>query len=282
MLSIDLPFAIRIGQPSLGLTHSFTAPPCPASAMVLYSTPCANRSAGCSSPEPTPASARPTSRALVARALAGAGTAGRRLQAGRQRLPAANGDRLLADDAIQLWEAAGRPGELERVCPQRFAAPLAPHLAARAEGGRVDAKLLRSGLDYWLDRSDIVIVEGVGGLMSPMSDEDYVADLAYELGYPLIVVARNALGVDQPNAADVDHRGHIPPRPADCRDRAQSPDADRAPMRPIRASSRMPTKSPAAAFRRFWPRYCTAQPVSTARSIGSRWRDRSGLAAPSF
>ena len=35
--------------------------------------------------------------------------------------------RLVADDAVALWEAAGRPGTLEEVCPQRFAAPLAPH-----------------------------------------------------------------------------------------------------------------------------------------------------------
>ncbi len=35
-----------------------------------------------------------------------------------------DGDRLVSDDALNLWEAADRPGELERVCPQRFAAPL--------------------------------------------------------------------------------------------------------------------------------------------------------------
>jgi dethiobiotin synthetase len=102
---------------------------------------------------------------------------------------------LVSDDALALWEAAGRPGELERVCPQRFAAPLAPHLAARTEGKPIDAGLLRSGLDYWRERSEIVIVEGVGGLMSPVGEEEYVADLAAEFGYPLVVVARNALGV---------------------------------------------------------------------------------------
>lgn len=99
-----------------------------------------------------------------------------------------------ADDAFVLWEAAGRPGEFDRVCPQRFAAPLAPHLAARAEGQEIDAALLRDGVDYWLERSDFVIVEGAGGLLSPMGDEDYVADLACDLGYPLIVVSPNKLG----------------------------------------------------------------------------------------
>lgn len=101
---------------------------------------------------------------------------------------------LVSDDAVALWEAAGRPGELHHVCPQRFAAPLAPHLAAQAEGKAVDAELLRTGLKYWQDRSDIVLVEGAGGLMSPLTDDEYNADLAADFGFPLIVVAVNALG----------------------------------------------------------------------------------------
>ncbi|MCL4204402.1 MAG: dethiobiotin synthase [Pirellulaceae bacterium] len=114
--------------------------------------------------------------------------------------PAASGcdvrdGRLVADDALQLWQAAGRPGDLDHVCPQRFLAPLAPPLAARAEGRHVDADLLRSGLEFWKSRSDIVLVEGAGGLMSPLSDEDYVADLAFDCGFSLIVVAPNVLGV---------------------------------------------------------------------------------------
>lgn len=105
------------------------------------------------------------------------------------------GDSLVADDAVALWQAAGRLGELDDVCPQRFVAPLAPHLAARAEGKRLDGGLLRDGLTRWHDRCDVVIVEGAGGLMSPLGDEDYVADLAEDFGYPLVVVAANRLGV---------------------------------------------------------------------------------------
>src|SRR5262245_1145288 len=68
--------------------------------------------------------------------------------------PAASGCRrvgrqLVSDDAVALWDAAGRPGELKAVCPQRFAAPLAPHLAAKVERKQIDSKLLRRGLDYW-------------------------------------------------------------------------------------------------------------------------------------
>ena len=104
------------------------------------------------------------------------------------------GRRLVSTDAIALWEAAGRPGEIDRVCPQRFAAPLSPHLAAREEQRQLDSRLLRRGLDYWRKRSQIVIVEGAGGLMSPLGDTEYVADLAKAFGFPLIVVAPNRIG----------------------------------------------------------------------------------------
>ncbi|MEM9658142.1 MAG: dethiobiotin synthase [Planctomycetota bacterium] len=105
------------------------------------------------------------------------------------------GSEVIADDAVALWEAAGRPAPLAQVCPQRFLAPIAPHRAAADEGRRVDSGLLRSGLDPWRAASEIVIVEGAGGLMSPLSDDDYNVDLAAEIGYPLVVVAANELGV---------------------------------------------------------------------------------------
>ena len=101
---------------------------------------------------------------------------------------------LVSEDAVALWEAAGKPGTLQHVCPQRFAAPLAPHLAAKAEGKEVDTKLLTEGIEYWQKRSDVVLIEGAGGLMSPIAEEMYNADLADALGYPLIVVSANQLG----------------------------------------------------------------------------------------
>ena len=131
--------------------------------------------------------------ALIARALKAAGHrvgVYKPVASGCRR----EGDRLISDDALLLWQAAGEPGELDRVCPQCFEAPLAPHLAARAEGKEIDKNLLRDGLDYWRACSDIVLVEGAGGLLSPLGDNEYVADLARDFGFPLVVVARNALG----------------------------------------------------------------------------------------
>ncbi|MCH8922580.1 MAG: dethiobiotin synthase [Planctomycetes bacterium] len=131
---------------------------------------------------------------LIAKALVAAG----------QRVgvykPAASGcvwerERLVSEDAVALWEAAGRPETLQMVCPQLFEAPLAPHLAAQAEGKELNAQLLRSGAERWAGKCDVLLVEGAGGLMSPLGEEEYNADLAFDLGYPLVVVAPNTLGV---------------------------------------------------------------------------------------
>jgi len=131
--------------------------------------------------------------ALIARSLV---SSGRRVGVYK---PAASGCRregktLVSDDAVALWNAAGRPGDMEHVCPQRFAAPLAPHLAAREEGRQLDAGLLGRGIEYWRGRAEIILVEGAGGLMSPLGEDGYVADLAAEFGFPLLVVSRNVLG----------------------------------------------------------------------------------------
>ena len=131
--------------------------------------------------------------AMIARALVDAGH-----RVGVYK-PVASGCRregsgLVSDDALGLWEAAGQPGELDDVCPQRFEAAVAPHIAARAAGQSIDEDLLAGGLARWTNQCDIVLVEGAGGLMSPLSNELYNADLALAIGYPLIVVSLNTLG----------------------------------------------------------------------------------------
>lgn len=100
----------------------------------------------------------------------------------------------VSQDAVTLWQSAGRPRRLHDVCPQRFLAPVTPHLAAIAEGKALDRSLVSSGLSAWADGFDIVIVEGAGGLMTPLSEEDYFADFAAEIGYPMVVVTPNLIG----------------------------------------------------------------------------------------
>ena len=98
------------------------------------------------------------------------------------------------NDVDRLWEAADRPLSRERVCPQVFAAPIAPPRAARAAGSIVDERLLCDGLVPWQAVSDGVIVEGAGGLFSPLGDTLLNADLAADFGLPLVIVDTARLG----------------------------------------------------------------------------------------
>ncbi|MCH7989264.1 MAG: dethiobiotin synthase [Planctomycetes bacterium] len=104
-----------------------------------------------------------------------------------------NGD-LIWRDIEELSKAIGGGFDPERICPQRFSAGLAPPVAARMEGKTVDATLLRRGAAWWNDKVDFLLIEGVGGLLCPLTDEESVADLAKDLEFPLLIVASLGLG----------------------------------------------------------------------------------------
>ena len=97
-------------------------------------------------------------------------------------------------DALALREAAGGADPLEDVCPERFALPAAPSVAAAAEGRAVDLGRVRTAFERLRARHACVIVEGAGGLLVPIAQGSDMADLARELGLPLLVVARASLG----------------------------------------------------------------------------------------
>lgn len=133
--------------------------------------------------------------------------------------PVASGCRIedgqmIADDAIRLWEAAGRPKTLEQVCPQRFHWPVAPPQAAAIDGRSVDARLLLSGADVWNDNFDLLVVEGAGGLLSPLAEDVLNIDLACQFkAARLLIVAANRLGVIHQALATCEaaiHRGLRP------------------------------------------------------------------------
>jgi len=98
-------------------------------------------------------------------------------------------------DANLLWNASGRLGTLQKVNPQSFSAPLAPPVAAELEGREVDDELLIQGASAWENHCDFLLVEGAGGLMSPISWTMTNASLAHKLNLPVILVAPNKLGV---------------------------------------------------------------------------------------
>jgi dethiobiotin synthetase len=111
--------------------------------------------------------------------------------------PVASGVSILEEsDAFLLWMASGKRGELARVSPQQFSAAVAPPIAARLDGNRmVDEKLLLDGSLAWEGSCDFLVVEGVGGLMSPISWSMTNATLASWLGFPIMLVTANRLGV---------------------------------------------------------------------------------------
>jgi dethiobiotin synthetase len=96
-------------------------------------------------------------------------------------------------DALAAALAANVPSE--QICPQRFAAPLAPPAAAALEQRQVDEAQLFGGVDAWRDAVDLLIIEGVGGLLCPLSENLTVADFARSVGAPLVVVAALRLGI---------------------------------------------------------------------------------------
>jgi dethiobiotin synthetase len=99
-----------------------------------------------------------------------------------------------SSDAETLWQAAGCPLDLATVCPQSYAAPLAPAAAAALEGRTIDERGLRLGIEPWRASSDVVVVEGAGGLFSPLAATTLAADLAADLGLPLVIVDAARLG----------------------------------------------------------------------------------------
>lgn len=106
------------------------------------------------------------------------------------------GDGPVWQDVEILHEATGRKFARNRICPQCFIAASAPPTAARSEGRTVDSDLMRTGIDWWRQESgaDLLLVEGVGGLLSPLTETESVADLAADFGFPLLIVARLGLG----------------------------------------------------------------------------------------
>jgi adenosylmethionine---8-amino-7-oxononanoate aminotransferase len=98
------------------------------------------------------------------------------------------------DDADLLRAAAGSDDPPALVSPLRFREPLAPAVAADREGRTPDPAAIRAAFEVLAARHDVVVVEGVGGLLVPVAWGYTVADMARDLGLPLLVVARAGLG----------------------------------------------------------------------------------------
>jgi len=104
------------------------------------------------------------------------------------------GGELCCGDGEFLAACAGRPHGMADVAPVRFAEPLAPNVAAERANRPVDLEAIFAAYGRIVADSDCVIVEGVGGLLCPITDELWVIHLARLCNLPLVVVARPSLG----------------------------------------------------------------------------------------
>lgn len=82
----------------------------------------------------------------------------------------------------------------DSIAPQRFAAPLAPPLAAAREGKAIDLTVVWQHLSQLLAERQFVLVEALGGLGSPVTDEWTIADLAAAWHLPIVLVVPVRLG----------------------------------------------------------------------------------------
>ncbi|MGI8594788.1 MAG: dethiobiotin synthase [Solirubrobacteraceae bacterium] len=90
--------------------------------------------------------------------------------------------------------AAASGGEPERVAPHRFGPVASPHLAARLADVALAPRSIVANARSAGERADVLVVEGVGGLLVPLTRNYAIADLARDLELPLLVVARPGLG----------------------------------------------------------------------------------------
>jgi dethiobiotin synthetase len=82
----------------------------------------------------------------------------------------------------------------EDVAPQRFGPPVSPHYAAELAGTTIEPPELVAHARAQAERADVLVAEGVGGLLVPLTPGYLIRDLALDLDLPLVVAARPGLG----------------------------------------------------------------------------------------
>lgn len=112
------------------------------------------------------------------------------------------------------------------VAPHRFGPPVSPHYAAELAGVEIRPERLMVAARRAAAGADALVVEGVGGLLVPLTASYLVRDFAVALGLPLVIAARPGLGtightlltVEAARSAGLDVRGIVmtpwPARPA--------------------------------------------------------------------
>jgi dethiobiotin synthetase len=83
----------------------------------------------------------------------------------------------------------------DEVAPYRFGPPVSPHLASELAGLKIEpAELVRAARGHDHRARDLLVCEGVGGLLVPITPGYLVRDLAVDLALPVVIAARPGLG----------------------------------------------------------------------------------------
>jgi dethiobiotin synthetase len=99
----------------------------------------------------------------------------------------------LPDHALLRLAAGSSQGD-EEVAPYRYGPPVSPHLAAELAGEPIDPDRLRGAALAATEDTDLLVCEGVGGFLVPLTSQYLVRDLARDLALPVAVVASPRLG----------------------------------------------------------------------------------------
>ncbi|MGA3310155.1 MAG: dethiobiotin synthase [Xanthobacteraceae bacterium] len=87
------------------------------------------------------------------------------------------------------------PEAIDRISPWRFRAALAPDMAARREGRSIDVDSVVAYCQSAVERHrDILLIEGIGGIMVPLDEHRTILDVMMALRLPLILVTGSYLG----------------------------------------------------------------------------------------
>ena len=111
-------------------------------------------------------------------------------------------------DALFLLESSGLDEPLEAVCPLRLKTPAAPWQAAEMESVDIDPAALLAACRTQAARYQPLLVEGIGGLMVPITRDYRVIDFVEALGFPVILVCGFQLGTLNHTLLSLDALNH--------------------------------------------------------------------------
>jgi len=104
------------------------------------------------------------------------------------------GGQWLHDDALLMMDASNVKMPYEVINPYAFAPAIAPHLAAFQVGQKISLSLVQEKFQVLRGVADKIVIEGAGGWLVPINDNESMADLAVALGLPVILVVGLRLG----------------------------------------------------------------------------------------